>query len=208
MPTERMIIGPQRVYRDLHELLVKLTVLQFDLNRDVIRKVLGKLERIMNNVGSPRRNLVVIQRSTYILSVTSIYPLALLVQHKHIQKVCPAVHFNGIPPRNVSITLRHLRSEISEWKFRFGRGFLRRGPAPEPPGFLKAWLGCSKVAGKWAGDYSFECLVKRSRALRGRNLARDSQDEGASKTPQASRDSLALEAFPFRLRPAARFSAG
>ena len=98
MPTERMIIGPQRVYRDLHELLVKLTVLQFDLNRDVIRKVLGKLERIMNNVGSPRRNLVVIQRSTYILSVTSIYPLALLVQHKHIQKVCPAVHFNGIPP--------------------------------------------------------------------------------------------------------------
>ena len=57
-----------------------------------------------------------------------------------------------LPERNVSIGLRHLPFEfsvaLSRW---FGRLVVLRGPAPGPPGFFEAWLGCSKgvVVRRW-----------------------------------------------------------
>jgi len=47
--------------------------------------------------------------------------------------------------RNVSITLRQPPSEFSVAFFQVsGSSPLRWGPAPKPPGFFQAWLGCSK----------------------------------------------------------------
>ena len=46
--------------------------------------------------------------------------------------------------RNVSTFLRHLQVEISGVLVRFASSISwRRGPAPTPPGFFKAWQGCA-----------------------------------------------------------------
>jgi hypothetical protein len=49
------------------------------------------------------------------------------------------------------------------------------GSAPDP-GIFEAWLRCPMVSTNNASD---NCLVKQSQALRGRNLIRDNQADGA-----------------------------
>ena len=110
--------------------------------------------------------------------------------------------------RNVSIHLRQLEREISEESSRFARCSKLWGPVPTPLGFFQIQLGCSKtvVVGDRTG-YRGSRLVKRSRALRGRNPTRDSQVEGASKAHRASGERGFLEAFFVAPRgPAPRFA--
>jgi hypothetical protein len=82
------------------------------------------------------------------------------------------------PTWNVSTTLRQLFDRcqlvLAEYS---GASPRTPGPAPEPPGFLQASLGCSKIVLMIV----LQRPVKRRMALRGRNLPRDSPDRGCVK---------------------------
>jgi hypothetical protein len=65
--------------------------------------------------------------------------------------------------RNVSTCLRHLHVEISVVWSRFASSFLWTwGPAPTPPGFFEAWLGCPR--GVWGERNRVAWGVRRNGA--------------------------------------------
>ena len=95
MTANRRVPGLGVLRDKVHVLLVKLAVLQLDLDRHMIVEFLRQRDCVMCCLAGARRDLVVVKRDANVLRIAAVDPIAVLIQEEDVDEVGPRVDCLG-----------------------------------------------------------------------------------------------------------------